>query len=54
MTQYVCENCNYSFSSDKPFVRSCPYCGKLGTVKKETTAEKLIDEVDRMVREGKL
>jgi DNA-directed RNA polymerase subunit RPC12/RpoP len=54
MVQYVCENCNYSFNSEKPMIRSCPYCGKIGTVKKETTAENLVSEVNRMVKEGKL
>lgn len=54
MVQFVCENCNYTFTSDKPMIRSCPYCGKLGTVKREATAENLINEVDKMVKEGKL
>jgi rRNA maturation endonuclease Nob1 len=54
MTQYVCENCNYVFTSAKPMIRSCPYCGKVGTVKREATAESLITEVDKMVKDGKL
>lgn len=54
MTQYVCENCNYNFNSEKLVIKSCPYCGKIGTVRKEMTAENLINDVDKMVREGKL
>jgi predicted nucleic acid-binding Zn-ribbon protein len=54
MTQFVCENCRYIFASEKAMIRSCPYCGKLGTVKKEATAENLINEVDRMVKDGRL
>jgi predicted nucleic acid-binding Zn-ribbon protein len=54
MTQFVCENCNYAFASGKPMIRSCPYCGKIGTVKREATAENLINEVDKMVKDGRL
>jgi len=54
MAQYKCENCNYAFNSEKPIIKSCPYCGKVGTVRRETTAEGLINEVDRMVKDGRL
>jgi len=54
MTSYKCENCNYGFNSEKPMIKSCPYCGKVGTVRRETTAENLINEVDKMVKEGRL
>ena len=53
MTQFVCSQCNYKFSSfRKPL--NCPYCGKKNTVNPEATVNDLLRDVDAMLADGKL
>jgi DNA-directed RNA polymerase subunit RPC12/RpoP len=45
MAKYYCKSCGYRFqtkSDKKP--RTCPYCGKSGTLVKEGTAQDIIEE----------
>ena len=48
MVKYVCKNCNYNFySSDAD---ECRFCG-MDTIVIEQTADELLDEVDKLLRE---
>jgi Zn finger protein HypA/HybF involved in hydrogenase expression len=38
-----CERCSYRFSA-KDAPQKCPYCDKVGTIRKVQTAQDLIDE----------
>ncbi len=44
MTRYYCEKCGYKMEKEAPPHR-CPYCSREGTLKKEKTAQELLDEV---------
>mgnify|MGYP001587403727 CR=1 FL=1 len=47
MTNYLCNNCNYKFTSAKTEApKSCPYCGAVGTVRGESSASDLLREVE--------
>ncbi len=48
MTEYICTNCRYRFSSAKE-TRDCPYCGK-PKAEKEKSASELLDDVDEMLK----
>lgn len=54
MARYRCSHCNYTFNAKDEAPKMCPYCGKKGTTKKEPTSEKLISEVEDLMKEGKL
>jgi len=52
MTQFVCAQCDYKFSSfRKPL--NCPYCGKKNTVNQEATVNDLLRDVDAMIADGR-
>lgn len=53
MVKFVCKHCNYKFDleSDKP-PKKCGFCGREGTVKKESSAEDLVEEVSEIIQEA--
>ncbi|MGC9309491.1 MAG: rubredoxin-like domain-containing protein [Candidatus Nanoarchaeia archaeon] len=44
MTKFYCEACGYSVESNTQPDR-CPYCSKNGAMKKQESAEELLEEV---------
>jgi DNA-directed RNA polymerase subunit RPC12/RpoP len=55
MSQFICTNCNYRFASERVQPpKKCPYCSEIGTVKAEPSAEKLLEEVDSLIKDGKI
>lgn len=54
MAEYRCASCSYNFSSKEAGIKKCPYCGKVGTIKKEDTTENILEEVDKLIKEGKV
>jgi len=55
MTNYVCNICNYKFSSAKPIPpKRCPYCSAEGSVKAEATASDLLKEVQDLVEKDRV
>ena len=44
MLKLQCTKCNYKFQKEK-MPHRCPYCGNEGTLKKEVTAQDVLDEV---------
>ena len=51
MTNFICRNCNYKFTKEIT-PKKCPYCSE-ATVRREESAEELLNEVDGMIDEGK-
>ena len=43
MVNFVCEACGYRFEKEKE-IELCPYCGEKGAVKKEKTANELLED----------
>jgi len=51
MTSFQCNNCKYRFElKGERTPRNCPYCGKIGTVVRERSAEELLKDVSNMQR----
>ncbi len=49
MTRYYCTACGYKFEPKTGKVPTvCPYCGRRGTLKREGSAQELLDELDEM------
>ncbi|MFC1685659.1 hypothetical protein ACFLZZ_01395 [Nanoarchaeota archaeon] len=52
---YVCNQCNYKFTSSKPFPpKKCPYCSVAGSVKAEVSASDLLKEVEDLVEKDRI
>jgi rubrerythrin len=51
MSRFHCSGCNYDFEQKegKP-PKKCPYCGRMGTIRRERTASELLNEVDAMLK----
>lgn len=49
MARLHCTGCNYEFEQKegKP-PKKCPYCGRMGALRRERTAEEILKEVDLM------
>jgi len=43
--EYQCEKCHYRFESNHK-VYACPYCGRIGTLKKVPTASELLESIE--------
>lgn len=55
MTNYICNSCNYKFTSSKPVPpKKCPYCSSPGSVKAEATASDLLKEVEDLVEKDRI
>lgn len=53
MAKLICKQCNYKFDSvSDALPKKCPYCGKERTVKKESSAEDIVGEVNRIMQEA--
>jgi DNA-directed RNA polymerase subunit RPC12/RpoP len=53
MTTFICSQCNYRFDAETEKIpKRCPYCGKANCVRKEKSAEDLVDEVSRVLDEA--
>lgn len=49
MTRYVCALCNYKFQREHFESKTqCPYCGKVGSVRREASASEILSEVDNL------
>ncbi len=48
MVKWVCTGCNFRFEAENP--SECPYCGR-DTLEKEPSAEELLNEVEKMLKE---
>ena len=46
-SQYHCTKCNYKFAKDKEPAK-CPYCGAVGTIEREQSAQELLDDLSGM------
>lgn len=55
MTKFHCTSCNYEFEvkEGKP-PKKCPFCGRMGTVRREKSAAELLNEVDAIMRDEHL
>ncbi len=55
MGAFVCNQCNYKFSSGRDVPpRRCPYCSAPGAVKQEATASDLLKEVEDLVEKERI
>ena len=46
MLNLRCKECNYKFSPKKDIIpKTCPFCGREGTLEKVKPMQKIIDEV---------
>ncbi len=46
-TQFTCSQCKYKFAKDKAPAK-CPYCGAAGSIKREQSAQELLDDLTGM------
>lgn len=49
---YQCRKCSYRFESSIKLQKKCPFCGSIGSVVTEKTAEDVINEIENMMKEG--
>jgi len=45
MAKYRCKSCRYRFTPREELTKSCPYCGKVGTLQEEPDAEELLRDI---------
>jgi len=44
MAKFYCKKCNYRFESNSENLPMlCPYCGEKGVIKKEESAEQMVE-----------
>jgi rubrerythrin len=47
MTKFRCKRCNYQFQREAgDFPKSCPNCGETNSIRKEQSAEELLNDSD--------
>ncbi|MBI5148122.1 hypothetical protein HZA33_00400 [Candidatus Pacearchaeota archaeon] len=51
---FQCKKCSYRFESKQKLPSKCPFCGTFGSVIIEKTAEDVIKDIDRMLKDGEL
>ena len=47
MARLVCDSCGYKMAEKGKIPQRCPYCSREGTMKKEKSAQDLLEEVDK-------
>lgn len=49
---FQCRKCSYRFESKQKIPKKCPFCGSIGSVIMEKTAEDVLNEIENMMKES--